>query len=213
MGMVKPFTLLLLMVCSSPAVKAKDFGVHGTLYPIAEEDPIALIQQKLKTMEETGELAQHTHELQKYVKSAVERPAPVSGITKATKSRVFYYDPSYVVSQHLRDHAGKVFAKKGEKINPLTKIALKQSLLFFDGDDKEQLAWAHAHLQEHPLKTKLILIRGAPLSMSEELKVSVYLDQGGILTQKLGVTHVPAHISQEGYFLRVEEIPLSRKDK
>src|SRR6478752_7556213 len=38
--------------------KAKSFGTHGIIYPIEEQDPIQLIQQKLKIMEDSGELAE-----------------------------------------------------------------------------------------------------------------------------------------------------------
>jgi conjugal transfer pilus assembly protein TraW len=49
-------------------------------------------------------------------------------------------------------------------------------------------------------------VKGAPLLLSEELKVPVYFDQSGLLTKKLGIHHVPALVTQEGMRLRIEEI-------
>jgi len=189
--------------------EARDLGVHGVIYPIEEEDPIVLIQQKLKGMEEKGELEKRNRELQKKAKAVVERPKPVEGILKAQENRTFYFDPTYVGEEDLKDHTGKVFYKKGTKINPLETVTLSHDLLFFDEDDVSQKAWAQKKLQnEH---VKLILVKGAPLSLSAEWKVPVYFDQGGILTKKLGIQHVPALVTQEDLRLRVEEVKMENE--
>ena len=143
---------------------------------------------------------------------AVERPKPVEGLSKALKSRVFTYDPTYVVPEDLKDHQGRIIHSKGTRLNPLETVTLSQSLLFFDGDDGDQVAFAKAKLKEKSKESlkegliKLILVKGAPLALSEELKVPVYFDQLGLLTKKLGIRHVPALVMQEGLHLRIEEI-------
>ncbi len=183
--------------------RARELGTHGVIYPIEEEDPLILIQQKLKGMEERGELERHNQELQKKTKTAIERPKPVDGMTRASKNRVFYYDPTYVVSEDIKDHKGQIIHKKGTKINPLQTVSLSQSLLFFDGDNEEQVAFAKKNLKENSVK--LILVNGAPLALSDEWSVPVYFDQGGLLTKKLGIQHVPSLVQQEGLRLRIEE--------
>ena len=195
---------------------AKDCGTHGVVFPIEEEDTLQLIQQKLRMMEESGESEHHNRILQKKAIAAIERPKPVESITKATELRVFYYDPSYIVKEDMTDHQGRAFIKKGTKINPLETVNLSQNLLFFDGDDREQVSWAQSVLsaersENKPQKeaVKLILVKGAPLALAEELKIPVYFDQGGILTKKLGIQHVPASVTQEDLRLRIEEVPLS----
>ncbi len=195
---------------------AKDCGTHGVVFPIEEEDPLQLIQQKLRMMEESGEIERHHRILQKKAIAAIERPKPIESITKATELRVFYYDPSYIVKEDMTDHQGRAFIKKGAKINPLETVSLSQNLLFFDGDDREQVSWAQSFLstersENKPQKgvVKLILIKGTPLALSEEFNIPVYFDQGGILTKKLGIQHVPASVTQEDLHLRIEEVPLS----
>jgi conjugal transfer pilus assembly protein TraW len=205
-------------------VQAKNFGVHGTIYPIEEQDPIALIQQKLKEMEERGEFERHHKELQKKTKEAIERPKPVEGITKAEKGRIFYFDPTYVVKEDIRDHIGQTIYQKGTKINPLETVSLSYSLLFIDGDDEQQKNWAKEKMQEACNNgferkefpklcpsgniSKIILIKGAPLSLGEEWTMPVYFDQAGNLTKKLGIKHIPALVTQEKRLLRIEEIYL-----
>jgi len=191
---------------------AKDFGVRGKIALIEEDDPMALIQNKLKTMEERGELERHNRELQKKTRMAIERPKPVEGLSKAKETRIFYYDPTYIVPEDIKDHTGKIFYKKGTKVNPLETVTLSSSLLFFDGDDDDQVAFAKEKLKEKlneklaESSVKLILVKGAPLALSEELKVPVYFDQSGLLTKKLGIHHVPALVTQHGLRLRIEEI-------
>ena len=191
---------------------ARDLGTHGVIYPIEEEDPIAVIQKKLKGMEERGELERHNQELQKKTKAAVERPKPVEGMTRASKNRVFYYDPAYVVPEDIKGPKGQIIHKKGTKVNPLETVSLSQGFLFFNGDDSDQVNFAKKNLKENSVK--LILVKGAPLALSVTWNVPVYFDQGGLLTRKLGIKHVPALVSQglssgerpeEGMRLRIEE--------
>lgn len=214
-GKVKPFSFLLPLLntelCTLNSALAKDCGTHGVIYAIEEQDPIQVIQQKLKNMEDSGELKRRNLELQKKAKTSIERPKPVEGMTKSIKSRIFFYDPTYIVKEDLKDHQGRIFAQKGTKINPLETVHLSQNLIFFDGDDGEQLAWVQERLiksmKAHSLR--LILIKGAPLKLAEELGTPVYFDQGGTLTKKLGIRHVPAVVSQKNLQLQIEEIELS----
>lgn len=197
---------------------ARDFEVYGKIAPIEEVDPLQIIHQKLKAMEERGELERHNLELQKKTRASIERPKPVEGITKVPETRVFYYDPTYLVQEDIKDHQGQIIHAKGTRINPLEMVSLSQELLFFDGDDADQVAFTKEKLKDASLK--LILTNGAPLALSEELKTPVYFDQTGLLTKKLGIHHVPALVAQEtlhlpsgardkiGFRLRIEEINL-----
>lgn len=209
---IRIISFLFIGIALHDPVIARDCGTFGIIYPVKEADPIALIQQKLKVMEDSGELERRNRELQKKVRASVERPKPVEGITKAIKSRVFYYDPTYEVKEDLYDHQGRAFAFKGTKINPLETVSLSQNLVFFDGDDEEQLAFAKEQLKlsqsTESKSIRLILVRGAPLKLAEELELPVYFDQSGILSKKLGIKHFPALISQEDKFLKIEEIKL-----
>ena len=185
---------------------AKDFGTYGTIASIEEVDPLQIIHQKLKTMELSGELERHNLELQKKTRAAIERPKPVEGIFKAAEIRIFYYDPTYVVQEDIKDHQGKIIHLKGTRVNPLETVNLSHALLFIDSDDAVQKTWAIEELKQK--QAKIILVNGAPLALSEELKIPVYFDQSGLLTKKLGIHHVPALVTQEGLRLRIDETRL-----
>jgi conjugal transfer pilus assembly protein TraW len=197
---IRKISFLFIGIAFHTPVIAKDFGTHGVIYVIEEQEPIALIQQKLKAMEDSGELERRNRELQKKTRAAVERPTPVKGVTKATKDRIFYYDPTYVAPNDLYDHQGCLFAKKGMTINPMKTVNLFQKLIFFDGDDDEQLAWVKEQLsvqKQDNEAIRLILTKGTPLKLAEKLGIPVYFDQSGLLTKKLGIKRVPALVSQE----------------
>ncbi|MBP6951564.1 MAG: type-F conjugative transfer system protein TraW [Alphaproteobacteria bacterium] len=207
---VRKMMFFFLCLGQPISVHAKDFGVHGMILSIEEHDPIVLIQSKLKTMEERGELERHNFELQKKTRAAIERPKPVEGISKATKNRVFYYDPTYIVPEDIKDHHGQIIHPKGTRINPLETVSLSQGLLFFDGDDEDQVAFAKEKSKE--ASPKLILTKGTPLALSEELTVPVYFDQSELLTKKLGIQHVPTLVTQDELRLRIEEISLKEQE-
>jgi conjugal transfer pilus assembly protein TraW len=190
-------------------LSAKDFGTQGTTYVIEEENPIALIQQKLKIMADSGELEKRNQEIASITKASITRPKPVSGITKTTTPRVFYYDPTYRVERDLKDHKGQVFAVKDDLINTLDKVKFSQTLIFFDGDDEEQCAWAQTKIKDSSVK--LVLIKGAPLELSQKWETHIYFDQNGYLTKKLGIRHVPAIVKEENKRIQIEEISLKEK--
>ena len=222
-------SLLFFLILQIAPSQAKDLGTYGIIYPIEEVDPLQLIQQKLKGMEERGEIEQHNHALQMRTKALVERPKPVEGIGKAIKSRVFTYDPTYIVPEDIKDHLGRIIHARGTKINPLETVSLSQELVFIDGEDPEQKAWAFCRIQysvssstglilgldprtedkvQKNNKVRLILVKGAPLALSEEWGVLVYFDQGGFLCKKLGIKHVPAVVTQDKTRIIVEEVVL-----
>jgi conjugal transfer pilus assembly protein TraW len=181
---------------------AKDLGVYGETFPIAEEDLLTLIQNRLKTMEGDGSLAQVQQELAKKAAQKIRRPAPVKGLVKTHTPRQWFYDPSLTVDKDIKDPRGHLIAAKGQVINPLETLSWGAPLLLFDGDDPEQVAWAE---QEHTL-AKWVLVKGSPVDMEEKLKRPVYFDQAGMLAGKFAIMQVPCRISQKDKKLWVEEL-------
>lgn len=197
---------------------AHDFGTHGHTFEIIEPDLLKQIEGKLIALEKNGELSKHKDILTQKAKKAIHTPEPVKGITKTTKDRIFYYDPSIIVPYDLKDHEGKTFHKAGTKINPLKFRSLSSPLIFIDGNDKAQVTWAQVswtqgswvetiHLKSGSFP-KIILTSGSPFQLMEQWMQPVYFDQGGRLTTKLGIKHVPAIVTQEGLKLKITEIAL-----
>lgn len=196
------FHLFLLCPASS-----KDLGVFGETFEISEKDLLEQIFSRLKVLQETGKLEAEQKKVTERVKEMISHPQPVIGITPTQVRREYQFDPTITVTRDLTDHRGQVFAKKGDRFNPLDRISFSKPLLFIDGDDEKQVQWAVSKLQDENIQghkfSKIILIKGSPLDLQSSLKDQshvvqpLYFDQHGVLTTKLGIEHVPAIVFQK----------------
>ena len=104
----------------------------------------------------------------------------------------------------FRIHGPRVAA--GTRANPLEIVSLSKHLLFFDGSDEQQVAQARTLIARYDGRVKPILVAGSYLALMQRWRTPVYYDQQGALTRKLGITQVPALVSQQGTQLRIDEL-------
>jgi conjugal transfer pilus assembly protein TraW len=190
------------------SAQAKDLGTFGETWEIMEKDVIEEIHDKLTTMEANGELAKHNLEILEKTKKSVLHPKAIANIKHTEKPREYLYDPTYRYPEDLKDHMGRIFYKAGSKVNPFDHLRLPYELLFFDGADKAQVSWAVARYKQAAIKPLLIIVGGEPLTLGKTHDIHFYFDQHGSITQKLGITQVPAIVAQNGKALRIREIKI-----
>ena len=184
--------------------QAKDFGVQGHTFEIFEQDFLEVINARLKAVD----WDQFNQKIQDKTKDYVETPTAIKNITKAKESKEYFYDPTYVLTQDIRDHTGKLIHAKGTKVNPLEFTSLKEAMLFIDGDDESQVNFAlEAHKQKQE-KLKIILVKGSPLKLQRQEKIWIYFDQGGVLTTKLDIKEIPALVGQDELELKISTVDL-----
>ncbi len=176
----------------------------GPVYPIAEQDMLLTIEQRLKALEESGELARIEEDAKARYRAYVERPEGVH-LPRAKKNRTYYVDPSLTVPYDIRDHEGRIIHPAGTTVNPLHYITLSKQLLFFDGDDPEQVRWARLMVDKDSLRVKPILTNGPIMALMKEWKLRLYFDQRGKLTERFRIQRVPAIVSQDGKRLKIVE--------
>jgi len=186
------------------AASARDYGQQGTVFPVIERDLLEQIRARLTAMERSGETARLNEELKRRTLARVERPAPVAGIMRASEGRSWTFDPTITLAADIRGARGELIHAAGTRVNPLDSVALRHDLLFLDGDDPDQLAWAMRQARQ----AKLILVKGAPLGLMKARQRRFYFDQQGTLTSKFGIRAVPARVRQQGRMLEVSEIAL-----
>ncbi|OYW86070.1 MAG: hypothetical protein B7Z20_07950 [Sphingobium sp. 32-64-5] len=104
----------------------------------------------------------------------------------------------------MRDQKGNLIAAAGQKINPLDFVAVRQDLVFIDGDNAAELAWATARYAD--LKAKIIFVNGSPIEQMTAKKRRFYFDQEGKLTGTFGIEHTPAVVTQAGKAMRISEM-------
>jgi len=206
-GFPKIALSVALFACSS-VLLAQDLGVVGPVYPIAEQDMLVTIEQRLKALEESGELARIEEDAKARYRAYVERPKGVH-LPRAKKNRTYYVDPSLTVPYDIRDHEGRIIHPAGTTVNPLDYITLSKQLLFFDGDDPIQVEWARSMFEKNPTQIKPILTNGPILALMKEWQARLYLDQRGQLVDKFRIKRVPAVVSRDGMRLKVVEHNLS----
>tara|TARA_R100001198_G_scaffold74214_1_gene46235 strand:+ start:4355 stop:4993 length:639 start_codon:yes stop_codon:yes gene_type:complete len=204
--LILPAALLAVLLCPSHAL-ARDYGQRGTVFPVIERDLLEQIHSRLTQMERSGETARLNEDLKRRTIARVGRPDPVAGIVRASEARRWQFDPTITLAADIRGAKSELIHAAGTRVNPLDSVGLRADLLFLDGDDPDQLAWA---LKQNA-NAKLILVKGAPLELMKARQRRFYFDQGGKLTERFGIRSVPARVRQQGRLLEISEIALPPK--
>ena len=192
---------------SGPA-SAKDLGVRGATWPVAEPDLLAQIEARLLAMERSGELARLEDEARARARRQLEEPGPVAGIAPATRERNRLFDPAIVVERDIRTPDGTLIAAAETRVNPLERMTLARDLLFVDGRREAEIAWALAH--DRP--SKIVLLAGRPLDLAREHRRPFFFDTGGRLAERFGIEATPSLVEQAGTQLRISEFPVEDRD-
>lgn len=209
---------------------ARDLGVYGYLFPVIEINPVTVIQSKLKTYQQNGELQAMQEKMQKQVAASILRPMPVKGLTRAIKDDRKIFTPSFTLQSDIYDALGNKLFAKGLTINPwdsrtypdnlqqlnLTVPKLSKTLLIFDGDDAEQCAWVEAQiaqLDQANQRYKLILVGGHTRDTAERLQRQVYFDQNGQISRYFNIKHLPVLIVREDNHCVIQTFAIGHHSK
>jgi conjugal transfer pilus assembly protein TraW len=187
---------------------AENIGVIGEVYPIAEEDFLTFIKNRITLIQKSGEWQLLENQFKENVKKHILRPTPIQTITHASTTRSWNYDPSITIPYDLKDATGRIITPAGTTVNPLKAISLSKILIFFDGDDEKEKAWVKKVDEGYHGKTKLILINGSISDNEKYFQKPIYFDQQGKLVNKFNIQHVPAIVQQNGLMLKISEVSI-----
>ena len=203
--MKRPVLLLLaVLLAAVPTASAKDLGVRGATWPVAEPDLLQQIEARLVEMQQSGDLARLQDEARDRARRKLEEPDPVPGIGPVREPRTRLFDPAITVAQDIRTPDGMLIAAAGTRANPLERLRLTRDLVFIDGRREAEIAWALAH--DRP--AKIVLLAGRPLDLMRRYRRPLFFDTGGRLAARFGVRVTPTLIEQDGDLLRLTEIPV-----
>ena len=195
--------LCVALALAAPA-SARDLGVRGATWPVAEPDLLAEIEARLADMRRSGELDRLQDAARTRARQSLEEPAPVPGVAPARERTSRLVDPAIVVGQDIRGPDGALIAAAGTRIDPFEHAPLTRALLFVDGRREAEIAWALAH--EGP--AKIVLLAGRPLELMRRHRRPFFFDLGGPLTERFAVRATPTLVEREGAHLRLTEFPL-----
>lgn len=178
-------------------------AVLGTLFQIEEMNIKDVLIKRMQKID----VKQAEQEMQERIKKSARRPKPVFQNSRCVQFRAWGHDPTAVLEVDIIDYKGHVLKKKGATYNPLLQRKISTQLIFIEGDEKDQVAWA----LKQP-RSKIVLVNGSPIDLEEKHQAPLYFDQGGFLCRKFGISAFPARVFQQGHILRCEEIDLSFRE-
>lgn len=196
-------------VLASGRACAADLGTVGPAYSIGEPDMLVDLKRVLQAKLRSGELDRIKAEAIARARRRVETPMPVPGLQKVTEARTWQFDPSVRFDDPVLNAEGRVVVPAGALANPLQVVSMSAAWLLFDGRDPAQVALARRQLvafDRGQRAIKPILVGGSPMQLSKAWQRPVYFDQFGRISKRLGLTAVPALVSQDGLTLRVQEM-------
>ena len=193
--------VLGLMLGAAGGARAMDLGVIGPTYEISEPHLLQMIEQRLRAKERSGELGR--------LEAEARERGIATGLRATDTVRTFYFDPSFRLDRNILGPQGELLFAAGTRKNPLEVVSLSRHLLFFDARDPRQVGRARQLIALYQGRVKPILVGGSYLDLMQSWHLPVYYDQQGLLTRRLGITQVPALVSQEGLRLRIDELAVS----
>ena len=192
------------LTLAAQPVPAKDLGVRGAVWPVAEPDLLAEIEARLGGMEASGEMARMRREAAERARQRIEAPERVEGMEAARVHRTRLFDPSITLDRDVRAADGTLIAARGARVNPLDARPLTRDLLFIDGARPVEVVWA----LRHGRPARIVLVAGRPLALMRVHGRPFFFDQGGRLSKRLGLRATPSVVAAEGAMLRITEAPL-----
>lgn len=213
------FLLSFLLVSYFTLGFAQNLGAYGAVYPIAEEDMLDFIHDKVELLQNSGQLNKDMTAMQERVKAHILRPKPTL-LPSAKERKTYFYKPIFTVPYDIYDTNGKLLYRSGTTVNaldeqtitaisPYSKIPpFNETLLFIDGDNTAQISFAENY-KNTANNLKIILTNGDIGETSKKLG-RIYFDQNGVLIHKLRITAVPAVVTRDNTQLKIQEIPVGQ---
>ena len=197
---------LLVWLLLSGSVMAKNLGIYGPTYKIAEMDVFDwIVNQRLPELENNGEIDKMNAKLQKRAQHRIENPKGPK-LPKATKNSRKTQSLVYTLPRDIKDAAGRVLFKNGTTVRPEDILPdSNKTLLFIDGEDLAQVNFAFLELKKNRL-IKIVLVVGHPLELMRKCGVNIYFDQHQKLIDRFDINALPAKVYRRKSELIIEEM-------
>ncbi len=205
-----PLLLALLLLhptaTASPAAVAPLSAVApperlGPVWPIVERDMRQVILERLHA--KLPEIRERLKDnLASYRVPSIAKPT-------TTLARSVVIDPSITLSADLVSHDGRILAKEGARVNPLSILPLRRTYLILDAADDRQVKWAAKELAAMGSAPATVLLTDGSLEATREhLPTTTKLFPAPpALFARLPIDSVPARLRRESDRIRIDYIP------
>ncbi len=206
---------LFLMFMVHLGAWAEDFGTVGPTFQ-TDPDGREQLRAEMRKKQQDGELTQFWKNYRQKVIDSILNP-PSLGIPSDRTHQVLYSPVEFTIPADWHDQNGHVVAHKGEVIHPLRIHPLTAGLIFIDGRDAQQVAYAIHQAQVQPLK--IVLTAGSYYRLREQYKqvrwsggfgIPFYYDQKKMIINSLRrlygicIDRVPVQLTQVRDELKIE---------
>lgn len=198
---------VVLLMSLSVTCCAKNLGVIGRSFPVAEKSFLTLIYERLDKFSDKEALEVIQNKWIQQVENHVIRPTPVR-LIRINKTTTHFYTPTVTLKNSIKDANGTPIIASGTSVNALEKTpTYEPQWVFINQDDKAQVMFAKNYLKNRQ-GAKLILTGGDIKKAEQIFDRTIYFDQEGKITKKLTISHVPATVSRQGNSLLVTELEI-----
>ncbi len=176
-------------------------GKAGATNPIAEQDALSELMQKVKRVEWKKQFSGLRQSVRAF------QPTDLARLPRARHDRTFMVDPTYTLPFDIPDGKGGILYPKGYTFNPLDYVSLPDVLVFIDGADKKQLEWFQESPYAKTPNVMLLLTGGSYPEVERKLQRPVFYAPEKI-TKRFQIEAVPSILYQRGKFLEVKEFEI-----
>lgn len=178
------FFSLPILAGESNQLLGEDLGVMGEVWPIEEVSLKRAIADQAESVNwsRVGDsLKDQAEHLGQHLSSTL--------LPRALFNQTRYVDPSIVLDHDLHISDTLVY-RQGTRVNPLAVMRPQSDLLFFDGRDSDQRAFAYEALKSHP-ELMLVMTQGDPIHWAHAWGHPVYFAYPKLLA-RFAIERVPS---------------------
>jgi len=194
--------VVIILLLSNTFLEAKQLGVAGSVFPVAEVSLLSLIESRVAKLSKEGSLQKINQDFIERASNHADRPTP-NHLNRTSVTTTHYYKPEVRLSQTLTNHRGQILYPAGTRVNALERMpSYNPCWIFFNGDDKAQVAFARNRMHQCR-NPKLILTEGSVGDAEKALNAVIYFDQEARIAKKIKLRFLPAIVSRDNSQLKI----------
>ncbi len=195
---------LLIYLISVGLASAKEIGITGRTFPIAERDALEEIEERVRAVD-----------WQKYfqrINPEEYRPNNLVVLPRTKIQRKRLVDITYTLETDIVNDKGELLYPRGYKINPADYVPFSKTLVIINGEDQDQVKWFEQSELRKRIDVSLFLSAGDSMDLARRLRRPTYYATSPLIG-RFQIQMVPSIIKAKEKMIEIEEIYVPRGGK